>query len=410
MTAWIVCQLGAREHYAIPRALYHSGQLCALITDTWVAPNNLAHRLPSRAARALGDRYHPDLADSSVQSFTASLLAFEVFQRSTQRRGWSTIMARNQWFQYQALRCLKRLGKNFSPGEQPILFSYSYTALTLFRYAKACGWRTVLGQIDPGLSEQKRVAILQQRYGQRYASTWTPAPDSYWQNWRQECDLADHILVNSAWSQQALADVEIPSNKIAITPLAYQVPAADQAFIREYPIAFTTDRPLRVLFLGQIILRKGIAAIVEAIALMRDHPIEIWLVGASSLNLKSVLSAYSQLKWLGAVPRSQVQRYYHEADVFLFPTHSDGFGLTQLEAQAWKLPIIASPYCGNIVTHQQNGWRLAEVSGASIAAALRQCCLHPKQLQQWSKQAINMEPYSLSELAKTLQAIAHAPI
>lgn len=419
MAVWIVSQLGAREHYALARALHQNNQLHSLLTDAWVRPNTLPYWLPDKLFRSLGDRYHADLATLSVTASTRALVAFEVTQRLLLRSGWTSIIARNDWFQHQALQQLKRsesqLKHQLGPSEKPILFSYSYTALTLFRYAKQRGWKTVLGQIDPGLSEQKRVAKLQQRYGPLYASTWTPAPNGYWQHWQQECDLADHILVNSAWSQQALIEVGVSTDKIAIVPLAYQAPSSARSFVRQYPRAFTSKRPLRVLFLGQIILRKGIAAIIEAMSLFSDlsiesWPIEIWLVGSSELDLSAALSAYPQLKWLGAVPRSQVQRYYQQADVFLFPTHSDGFGLTQLEAQAWKLPIIASKSCGNIVTHQQNGLCLADVSGASVAAALRHCCQHPEQLQQWSNQSVNMQPYDLSQLAKTLQKIAHAPI
>lgn len=409
MASWIVCQLGAREHYAVPRALHQGGHLHALLTDAWVMPEALLHRLPGGAARSLGDRYHPDLANASVHAPTCSLISFEIAQRLTRTSGWPTAIARNQWFQQRSLRWLKRMGR-LSPQQQPVLFSYSYTALTLFRYAKARGWRTILGQIDPGIAEQNQVAKIEERCGQQYASRWTPAPDAYWQSWRQECQLADHILVNSAWSQQALTDEGICTDKIAIAPLAYSVPPAAQAFTRQYPPAFTAERPLRVLFLGQIILRKGIAELIEAIATLKNEPIEIWLVGSTELNLSTALSAYPQLKWLGAVPRSQVQQYYQQADVFLFPTHSDGFGLTQLEAQAWKLPIIASRHCGEIVTHQQNGLVLSEVSGESIAVALRKCCKSPAHLQRWSGQSTNMNCYDLPQLTKTLQHLTHAPV
>ena len=61
------------------------------------------------------------------------------------------------------------------------------------------------------------------------------------------------------------------------------------------------------------------------------------------------LRDHPQVRWAGTVSREDTARYYRDADVFLFPTYSDGFGLTQLEAQAWKLPIIASVFCGAVV-------------------------------------------------------------
>ena len=74
-------------------------------------------------------------------------------------------------------------------------------------------------------------------------------------------------------------------------------------------------------------------------------------------------------------PRVTVESYYCDADVFILPTLSDGFGLTQLEAQAWKLPVIASRYCGDVVRDGFNGVVLEEVSARAIADVLVRCLL-----------------------------------
>ena len=407
---WICCQIGAREHYAIPRALHQTGLLQTLITDAWVPPQSPIRQLPSRVAQSLAERYHSNLSTADIQAFTQCLVSFELKQRLTRVTGWPSILARNAWFQRCTLSVLKKLSKRLDAGDRPVLFSYSYGALDLLRYGKQQGWRTVLGQIDPGIVEEQQVADLQARYGQPYQSSWHPAPASYWQAWRQECELADHIIVNSTWSQTALTKAGIAPEKVAIAPLAYQPPADADTFCRSYPTTFSQKRPLRVLFLGQIILRKGIAALLDALPYLQHQPIEIWLVGPTELTLPPALLNHPQLRWVGPVPRSQVQRYYQQTDVFLFPTHSDGFGLTQLEAQAWKLPIIASQYCGAVVAHQQNGLILPEVSGRAIGEALLMCCKTPESLRQWSQQSVDMASYSLSQLAQTLDAFTYATV
>lgn len=409
MPSWITCQLGAREHYAIPRALHQTHQLRTLITDAWVTPNSALKNLPGKTSRALAERFHSDLSTASITAFTPALIRYELQQRLSRTTGWSSILNRNRWFQHQALKVLRRIPSNSYPNQHPILFSYSYTALNLFRYAKQQGWKTILGQIDPGPQEEQLVAQLQAQYGKKYNSTWTPAPKAYWQTWHQECELADQIIVNSTWSYDALTQAGILGRKITILPLAYHPPTAAQSFTRQYPETFNHQRPLRVLFLGQIILRKGIIALLEAVEQLQHQPVEFWLVGSSELHLTERLSQLPNVKLFGAVPRSQVQQYYQQADVFLFPTHSDGFGLTQLEAQAWHLPIIASQHCGAVVNHQQNGLILPQASGNAIKAALLQCVQHPHQLWQWSQQATPMQPYSLNSLAKSLQQLADAP-
>jgi glycosyltransferase involved in cell wall biosynthesis len=351
----------------------------------------------------LRDRFHPDLAQASVHAFTGSLIRFELTQRIKKTSDWERIIARNCWFQQQAVQSLNIITLQLN--SRPTLFAYSYAALELFRYAKARGWRTILGQINPGPVEEKLVLEEQAKHP-IYQSRWQPAPPHYWASWREECSLADRILVNSLWSNQALQQVGIPANKIDIIPLAHNPPEQARDFVRTFPSEFSTERPLRVLFLGQIILRKGIAALLEAAELLRDQPIEFWLVGSQGVVRPSQVQDQDQVKWMGSVPRSAAAKYYQQADVFLFPTLSDGFGLTQLEAQAWKLPIIASRFCGEVVKDEISGLILEEVTGDAIANALQFCLNNPQRLEAFARATTNTFGFSLSQLQLHLQSLS----
>ena len=116
--------------------------------------------------------------------------------------------------------------------------AYSYAALEIFKFARARGWRTVLGQIDPGLPEERIVARLYEEDADQRGS-WQPPPPQYWSKWREECALADRIVVNSVWSQAALINEGVPAEKIKIIPLAYEEPKPNGGFRRKYPVKFT---------------------------------------------------------------------------------------------------------------------------------------------------------------------------
>ena len=149
---WICCQLGAREYYAIPRALFRLGKLELLFTDAWVAPSSFLAKLGGHKSN-LAERFHSQLRDAPVKAFTSSFLLFEMLARARGLREWATIVARNQWFQRKVVKALTSdIGPQTS--DPPILLSYSYTALEPFRYAKAHGWKTLLVQIDPGPEEE----------------------------------------------------------------------------------------------------------------------------------------------------------------------------------------------------------------------------------------------------------------
>jgi glycosyltransferase involved in cell wall biosynthesis len=395
---WLCCQLGAREHFAIPRALHQHQQLACLITDAWVSPTSLFNQLPSQALSSLRDRFHPDLTNAPVQSFTTDLLAFEFWQRYRKTGNWERMIARNHWFQQRAIAHLDRLTPQ-QLGDTPTLFTYSYAASELLRYAKKRGWRTVLGQIDPGPMEEKIVAAEYAR-DPELAPDWQRVPESYWQSWRNECQLADEIVVNSVWSQQLLKQAGIEQHKISVMPLVYDSPQT--SFQRVYPSAFSPDRPLRVLYLGLVTLRKGVAAVLDAIERSQGLPIEFWMVGSPQIVVPPKLQNHPQVRWVGAVSRSQTQKYYQQADVFLFPTLSDGFGLTQLEAQAWHLPIVASSCCGEVVTDKVNGRILAQVTGQQIAEILHGFLQQPKQLAVLAQHSTLSNKVSLTQLSQQL--------
>lgn len=186
---WLCSQLGAREHYAIPRELFRQGSLDHLLTDAWAPPGS------PLAAFGLGERFHPDLAEAPVRAWTSRLLAFELAARLKRLSGWPLIVARNHWFQQKVVGYLCNY-ESRTDNQELTLFSYSYAAREIFRFAKPRGWTTILGQIDPGPFEEEIVAAEAEREPS-LAPNWRRAPAGYWKSWREECDVADRIIVNS---------------------------------------------------------------------------------------------------------------------------------------------------------------------------------------------------------------------
>jgi glycosyltransferase involved in cell wall biosynthesis len=401
---WICCQIGAREHYAIPRALNRSEALQAFVTEAWVKPRSPAAWLPRKGWR---DRYHPDLKEAFVSAWNLKTVLFEARAKALRLTGWNLVIARNEWFQQNAMRSLRKLnvGLQCSSSAQPMLFSYSYAALRLFRYARVRGWRTVLGQIDPGPAEERLVADLHQ-CTPSLRSHWRSAPREYWKLWHEECRLADMILVNSQLSREGLVREGVAPEKIAVVPLTYQMPARAASFRRKYPAAFTAERPLRILFLGQVSLRKGIAPLLEVAALLKNTPVQFWIVGPLEIEPPREFISNPLVRWIGPVPRSKVVEYYREADVFLFPTFSDGFGMTQLEARAWRLPVIASRFCGEVVEPYRDGLLLDVVSGSAIAGAIRRLLQEPGLLARLATGERSSADFSLAQLAQRLGELA----
>jgi glycosyltransferase involved in cell wall biosynthesis len=209
-------------------------------------------------------------------------------------------------------------------------------------------------------------------------------PGHYWEMWREECALADRIIVNSAWSKSLMEKAGINSSKIEIIPLAYEIPTnAAVAGDRELQ-SRDSSASLRVLFLGQAIVRKGIQDLATAAHTLTDLSIQIDVVGPHG-SLPEGLP--SNLIFHGSVPRSEVAAWYDQAEVFLLPTHSDGFALTQLEAMAHGLPVIATPACGEVVIDGVNGWLVPPGDPDALADRMRWMLEHRDQHSAMSEAA-----------------------
>ena len=401
---WICCQLGAREHYAIPRALLSRGLLGCLLTDAWVPPSSVLAKI---SAGSLADRFHRDLSDARVIAFNSSVILFEMLARARRLAEWERIIARNQWFQRKVVGALNSQLSTLN--FQPILLSYSYAALEPFRFAKLHGWKTLLLQIDPGPEEERIVAEEVARVP-ALAGAWQPAPAAYWASWRQECDLADRIIVNSEWSREGLMRSGVPSGKLTLIPLAYGASeVGDQKSeikqVRSYPARFTQDRPMRVLFLGQVNLRKGVSRLLQAAQTLRDEPVEFWMVGPVQIANAETAADNARVKWFGPVTRKETAEKYRAADVFILPTLSDGFAITQLEAQAYGLPVISSKCCGGVVENGRNGIILEEPSAECIAAAIRDCVADPNRLRTLAAASHVQNEFTTGMLGQRLQKL-----
>jgi glycosyltransferase involved in cell wall biosynthesis len=338
-----------------------------------------------RLSSRLFTRFEPRLKDARVEHFTNSLLWFEARRtvlRGLRTNNWEHIIARNRWFQQRAVRRLKACGLAAN-SERTVFHAFSYAAREIFAAAKGARHFTVLQQIDPGLAEEELVAKTRMRHRELILD-WAPAPGEYWQQWLEECRLADAIVVNSEWSRRGLVAKNVPSEKIVIVPLIYDAGNHAAPCHKSFPSRFEESSPLKVLFLGNLCVRKGIAEMLEAVDLLRDAPVSFCFVGPSEVRLPEHIRDNPRVDWCTAVPRGEVHGFYRHSHIFILPTHSDGFGLTQLEAQSWGLPVIASLNCGEVVRHGENGLLLPEVSGPVIAETIEAILKAPAQMPSMS--------------------------
>jgi glycosyltransferase involved in cell wall biosynthesis len=94
------------------------------------------------------------------------------------------------------------------------------------------------------------------------------------------------------------------------------------------------------LYVGRVSYEKNLEAFLRL-----DLPGTKLVHGVGPL-LDGLRRKYPDVQWRGVVPRSELVRIYSGADVFVFPSHSETFGLVMLEAMACGTPVAAFPVPG----------------------------------------------------------------
>jgi len=118
------------------------------------------------------------------------------------------------------------------------------------------------------------------------------------------------------------------------------------------------------LFVGRVSYEKNVDAFLRL-----ELPGSKVVYGVGPL-LDRFQRQYPQVHWRGVVPRPELVKVYSAADVFVFPSHSETFGLVMLEAMACGTPVAAFPVTGplDVVGSSDGGVLHADLREAALRA------------------------------------------
>jgi glycosyltransferase involved in cell wall biosynthesis len=179
-----------------------------------------------------------------------------------------------------------------------------------------------------------------------------------------ELKMADLVITPSkfvAGSLPAWAD----DKKLVISSFGTPV---NNAYQKKIPHN-NADRPLRVLFVGSMSQRKGLADLFEAMKLLKTDKVELVVLG----SLQSSLSFYKKLypAFLYEAPRAhdEVLALMESCDVLCLPSIAEGRALVLQEAMSRGLPLIITPNTGgeDLVIEEQTGFLVPIRSPEAIA-------------------------------------------
>ena len=156
----------------------------------------------------------------------------------------------------------------------------------------------------------------------------------------EEYERADAILCPSTFSRRSFLEMGKPAERVRAVPFGIAVASVPPS----------ADKPrdvFRVLFVGQINIRKGLRYLLEAFKKLRHPKKELWIVGPQTEQTGiEDMTPPEGTRFLGILKGEDLSRAYRSCHVFVLPTLEEGQALVIGEALAHGLPVIATVNSG----------------------------------------------------------------
>ena len=143
--------------------------------------------------------------------------------------------------------------------------------------------------------------------------------------------------------------------------------------------------PLRVVSVANVVPRKGLHVLVDALARLPHDRWQLTVAGSLEMDRAYVrrvrrrvarLGLQDRVRLVGAVPNREVAAHLSDGDVLVVPSSFEGLAIAYLEAMRAGLPVIASTAggAGEVIDDGTEGWLVAPGDAQTLAARLGQLC------------------------------------
>lgn len=377
----VVAQIGARMHYAVPRALHEAGMLHRFYTDAY--GGRLPFRLVSFLAGIAGGSHFKGLLGRNASLPAEKVRAFQTFGlqyvlRLRRARRSSQV---TQTYLWAGSRFNELVLRHWLDGAEAV-YGCNSACEMIFEHACGKGLFTIMDQSSAPRMVQEGIVDDERKC----SGGWEEVADdqfaeAYALREKKEWKLADLILCPSDFVRKGVISEGGPAEKSVVVPYGVELPETSEKAREE-------KEGLNVLFVGRASLPKGIRYLCDALRPFVGRRVKCRIAGLICVDERKLREyAPPNVELLGRVPRSEVARHYRWADAFCLPSLCEGSATVVYEALAFGLPVITTPNSGSIVRDGVEGFIVPMMDAEAIAAALEKLRTDESLLRRMSQAA-----------------------
>ncbi|MEW6229799.1 MAG: glycosyltransferase family 4 protein, partial [Bacillota bacterium] len=179
----------------------------------------------------------------------------------------------------------------------------------------------------------------------------------------------------------------VPGDKIDVIPNGVEaMPALDDEFVQRTRLRYARPEDHLVFYVGRLVYEKGVHVLLDAVPrVLADVPQTRFVIAgdgyyvgvlrekAGNMGLGQVVS------FAGHVSDRERDALYAAADVVVFPSLYEPFGIVALEGMARGTPVVASDTGGlaEVIQHERTGIKVYPGSAESLAWEIKRVLCDP---------------------------------
>ena len=380
---------GTQHSWQTAYALQQLGRLAWYATSIYYRPGRFPYtleRLPGSIGRRIGNQFrrfhHPGLDPALIRTIGLS----EWLERVAFTAGLPALARRIDFAGNAAFgRGLRGLARD---PQVRALWGYNASSETLFAAPEA---QDKLKILDRTNGDWRAYNAAMEQVSQGFPQWFLPVerrvPDNQIARDQREYELADTILCGSEFAAKTVRREggATIAGKVRVLGYGY-----DEALFGNLaaPRPIPPDEPVRFLFLGLAIPRKGIHHALEAIARIPASAASLTIVGHLGVPAEAFAPFADRVTHRPTVARSEVPEIMAAHHVLVFPTYFEGAGIVLYEALAAGCALIQSDRAAPAVT-PATGLMLEDVSTDALHRAMLTAIEDRPRLDAWRAAAQN---------------------
>lgn len=288
--------------------------------------------------------------------------------------------------------------KNLQKGGIDSVYAFEDGAIHSFNEAKKLGMNCLYDlPIGYWRSAQKLLINEYERWPE-WVNTMSGFKDSDAKLKRKDSELAlaDKIFVASSFTANTLKEFNGNLAPVEVIPYGFPPVFNDRRYLA------VKGRPLKLLFVGGLSQRKGIADLFKAVENIGKH-VELTIVGRKvNNNCKPLNEALIKYNWIPSLPHNEILMLMREQDVLVFPSLFEGFGMVITEAMSQGTPVITTDRTAgpDLINNFENGWLINAGSTEALQLIIEKILDNPESIEKNGRAAMESarkRPWSVYE-------------